>query len=461
MANNINDNDIRDLSKFDSEIFDNISELIESQEKESVLTLFAGLHSADISEIINHLNLEDAIYAFKLLSPEIAGEVITELDDNLRENILAQIEPQKIVDIVDNLDTDDATDIVSELPESIAEVVLGKIDKEYSEDVKELLKYPEDTAGGIMNSDFVFIYDDAVVADAIEEVRKNAEEIDHIYYIYVLDQDNKLAGIVAIKSLLINPLNTKVEKIMERDLIYVTPDVDQEEAARIIEKYDLITLPVVDENRVMLGRITFDDVVDVIHEEASEDLQRVAGLSEDEEFSDSPFKISRNRLPWLLVSLFGELVSAVVLSSFELSIKQIVVASFFIPIVMAMGGSSGTQAAIVMVRSIFESEYWISDSSRRIFKEFRVALINATACGIILLFGSHYFFNTEFAFSLILTSSLFVIMINATMIGAVIPIILKRVGVDPAIATGPFVNTMNDILGLLIYLTLITLFLVR
>ena len=197
-----------------------------------------------------------------------------------------------------------------------------------------------------------------------------------------------------------------------------------------------------------------------MHEEASEDLQRVAGLSEDEEFSDSSFKISRNRLPWLIVGLFGELVSAIVLSSFEASIQQIVVASFFIPIVMAMGGSSGTQAAIVMVSSIGESEYWISDSIRRIFKEFRVALLNATACGIILLFASHFLFSTDFAFSVILTFSLFIIMINATMIGAVIPILLKKVGIDPAIATGPFVTTMNDILGLLIYLTLISVFLV-
>jgi magnesium transporter len=299
------------------------------------------------------------------------------------------------------------------------------------------------------------------VKDAIEEVRKNAEEIDNIYYIYVLSVQNKLVGTVSLKSLLTNTLDTPLPKIMEKDLIYVTPEMDQEEVARVIEKYDLVSIPVVDENMVMLGRITIDDVVDVINEEASEDLQRVAGLSEDEEFSDSSFRISRIRLPWLLIGLAGEMVSAVVLSSFQVSIEKIIIASFFIPIVMAMGGSSGTQAAIVMVRSITESEYWISDSLKRIFKEFRVALLNASACGVILLLVSHYLFHTEIMFSVVLTSALFIIMVNATMIGALVPIIMKRLGADPAIATGPFVTTTNDILGLLIYLSLVSIFLVK
>jgi magnesium transporter len=419
------------------------------------------LHSADIGEIINHLDFDDAVYLFKLLDHDTAGEVITELDENLREKLLAEIDPQQIANIVDKLDTDDATDIVGDLPEEIQEHVLERIDKEYSDDVKELLKYPEDTAGGLMNSDFVYVYETQTVKDAIEEVRKNAEEIDNIYYIYVLSVQNKLVGTVSLKSLLTNTLDTPLPKIMEKDLIYVTPEMDQEEVARVIEKYDLVSIPVVDENMVMLGRITIDDVVDVINEEASEDLQRVAGLSEDEEFSDSSFRISRIRLPWLLIGLAGEMVSAVVLSSFQVSIEKIIIASFFIPIVMAMGGSSGTQAAIVMVRSITESEYWISDSLKRIFKEFRVALLNASACGVILLLVSHYLFHTEIMFSVVLTSALFIIMVNATMIGALVPIIMKRLGADPAIATGPFVTTTNDILGLLIYLSLVSIFLVK
>lgn len=461
MSEELGNKDVRDLSKFDSEIYENISTLIESEANQSLMTLLTDLHSADIGEIINHLDFDEAVYLFKLLDHDTAGEVLTELDENLREKLLAEIDPQHIANIVDKLDTDDATDIVGDLPEEIQEHVLEKIDKEYSDDVKKLLKYPEDTAGGLMNSYFVYVYETQTVKDAIEEVRKNAEEIDNIYYIYVLSVQNKLVGTVSLKSLLTNTLDTPLAKIMEEDLIYVTPEVDQEEVARIIEKYDLVAIPVVDENMVMLGRITIDDIVDVINEEASEDLQRVAGLSEDEEFSDSSFRISRIRLPWLLIGLAGEMVSAVVLSSFQVSIEKIIIASFFIPIVMAMGGSSGTQAAIVMVRSITESEYWISDSLKRIFKEFRVALLNATACGIILLIVSHYLFHTEIMFSVVLTSALFIIMVNATMIGALVPIIMKRLGADPAIATGPFVTTTNDILGLLIYLSLVSIFLVQ
>lgn len=461
MSEELGNKDVRDLSKFDSEIYENISTLIESEANQSLMTLLTDLHSADIGEIINHLDFDEAVYLFKLLDHDTAGEVLTELDENLREKLLAEIDPQHIANIVDKLDTDDATDIVGDLPEEIQEHVLEKIDKEYSDDVKKLLKYPEDTAGGLMNSYFVYVYETQTVKDAIEEVRKNAEEIDNIYYIYVLSVQNKLVGTVSLKSLLTNTLDTPLAKIMEEDLIYVTPEVDQEEVARIIEKYDLVAIPVVDENMVMLGRITIDDIVDVINEEASEDLQRVAGLSEDEEFSDSSFRISRIRLPWLLIGLAGEMVSAVVLSSFQVSIEKIIIASFFIPIVMAMGGSSGTQAAIVMVRSITESEYWISDSLKRIFKEFRVALLNATACGIILLLVSHYLFHTEIMFSVVLTSALFIIMVNATMIGALVPIIMKRLGADPAIATGPFVTTTNDILGLLIYLSLVSIFLVQ
>lgn len=461
MSNSTENKEIRDLSKFDSEIYENISTLIENEADKSLINLLADLHSADIGEIINHLDFDDAVYTFKLLDHEVAGEVLTELDENLREKLLAEIETDHIANIVDQLDTDDATDIVSDLPDQIKEQVLNKIDKEYSEDVKELLKYPEDTAGGIMNSDFVFVYESQLVRDAIEEVRKNAEEIDHIYYIYILKDNHELVGTVSLKSLLINPLDKPISSIMEEDLVYVTPEVDQEEVARLIEKYDIVSIPVVDEKMIMLGRITVDDVVDVIHEEASEDLQRVAGLSEEEEFSDSSFRISRIRLPWLIIALIGQVLSSVVLYSFEASLEKLIIATFFIPIVMAMGGSTGTQAAIVMVKSISESEFWMSHSLSKLLKEFRVALINSAVCGIILLLVSHFFFRNEMQFSLVLTVALFTIMTNATMVGAIIPIGFKKFGIDPAIATGPFVTTMNDILGLVIYLTLVSLFLIQ
>lgn len=448
----------RDVIKVDKELLENVADLIEEQDSGSLLNILLDLHPADIAEIINHLDYDDAEYLFHLLDNDTAAEVIIELDEDLREKILREIDTEKITDIVDELDTDDATDIVSDLPESVAEHVLNNIDVEDSEDVKELLKYPEDTAGGIMSSDFVSVPDNVTIRAAIREVRNHADEFDQIYHIYVLNNRKQLIGLVPLKELLINPLKTPITEVMEEDLIYVTPEMDQEEVATIMEKYDLVAIPVVDENKVMLGRITIDDVVDVIQEEAEEDIQKMAGLTDDEEFSHSTLKVSRIRLPWLLVSLVGELLSAVVLSSYQASLEKVIVASFFIPIVMAMGGSSGQQAAIVMVRSLVTKEYWFAEIVKKLYKEFRVALLNGLISAIILLALTSIFFHTELKFSLLLSLTLLIIMTNATMIGALVPLLLKKCGVDPVVATGPFVSTSNDIIGLLIYFILLSTF---
>ncbi len=449
---------VRDIIQIDDSFIEDIKSLIETKSSESLLNILMDLHPADISEIINHLNDEDALFVFNLFDPETAGEILLELDENIREIILQNTSTDKITDIVDELDTDDATDILSELPEEIAEEVLEGIDKEYSEDVKALLKYPEDSAGGIMNSFYIAIDENATVKDAIAEVRSNADEVDHIYQIYVVKDNGELVGVIPIKALLVNPLDTKVSDILDEDLYYVTANVDQEEVANIMHKYDLLSIPVVDENKIMLGRITIDDIVDVINEEAAEDIQKIAGLSEYEEYSYSAYRVSSIRLPWLLVALFGEMISASVLSSFQATIEQIYIAGIFIPIVMAMGGSSGTQSAIVIVRALATGDVWFGETRKRLFKEFKVAVLNGLACGLILLMATQIFWNNELKFSIILSASLIVIMINATMIGAVVPLILKRLKLDPAVSTGPFVTTANDIVGLIIYFSLITIF---
>jgi len=452
---------LKDLIEEDPKFLDDIKALIEEEAAESVLGILADLHPADIADLINHLDKDEAHYVFNLLDTETASNVILELDENLREKILDETAPEKIANIVDELDTDDATDIVSELSDEVAEQVLGIIEPESSEDVKELLQYEEDTAGGLMNSDFVSVDEEATIANAIDQVRLKAEDIDHIYHIYVLKSNGELAGLFPIKFLLTQPLDTKVSTILSDDLISVTPEMDQEEVAKLMKKYDLPAIPVVDNNGIMLGRITIDDIVDVMGEEAEEDIQKFAGLTDEEEISDSSFRISRIRLPWLFVSLFGELISALVLSSFHASIEQILIASFFIPIVMAMGGSSGTQAAIVMVRRLTEHDLWFKDSSKKIIKEFAVGFFNGLVCASILLIATHILFDAEVQFSMVLSFSLLVIMIFSTVIGATIPIIMKRLGADPAIATGPFVTTMNDIVGLSIYLSIITFFFVN
>jgi len=451
--------EVKDVMQVDNELLDNISDLVKDKSSSALLNIFADIHSADIAEIINHSNTSNAKYLFELLDTETAGEVITEIDENLREKILDEIDTGKISDIIDELETDDATDIVSDLPDDVAEEVLEKMDAEDSEDVKELLKYNEETAGGIMSSDFVAVEDYETIRAAIREVRNNEENFEQIYHIYVLNDEEVLVGIVSLKSLLTNSLRTKITAVMEEDLIYVTPDVDQEEVANLMKKYDLVAIPVVDENKVMLGRITIDDIVDVIQEEADEDLQKMAGLSEEQESSDSIFRISRIRLPWLIVALFIELIGVYLLSNYEYVLEQITFAAFFFPVVMAMGGSSGSQAALVMVQGLSVGNIWLKDSLKQLGKELLVAVLNGLIISSILFLATFLFFNDRY-FLLVLAASLLTIIIFATMLGAIIPLILKRWNIDPAVATGPFVTTMNDILGLIIYMTFITLFII-
>lgn len=344
------------------------------------------------------------------------------------------------------------------MPDQVAEHVLGNINEEDSDDVKELLKYPEDSAGGIMSSDYVYVNENEFVRDAIEEIRKNAEEFEHIYYIYVLSSDEELKGVVEIKSLLINPLHKKISSVMEEDLIYANPEMDQEEVANLIKKYDLVSIPVVDEDKKILGRITIDDIVDVMQEEADEDLQKVAGLSEEQETSDSIFRISRIRLPWLIIALFIEMIGVLVLAQYLDNINELFIAVFFIPVVMAMGGSTGTQASIVMVKGLGEDEIWFKTSVKKLSKEFFVSIMNGLVLGAILFLISTLFFRSHMAEIALITFSLLIIIIFATMIGAVVPIILKKLNIDPAVATGPFVTTLNDVLGLCIYILIITIY---
>ena len=452
---------IRTILQIDNELLENITTLIKNGAERSLLNIFTDLHPADIAEIINHIDLDSARYAFSILDTKTAGEVVTEIDENLREKILKEIDVKTITDIVDELYTDDATDIVSDLPEPVARQVLKNIDKEDSEFVKELLKYPEDSAGGIMTSNYVYVHSNATIKDAIAEVRKNADEFDHIYHIYVLKDNDELLGIVTLKSLLINSLQKKVNSVIQEDLMFVTPEMDQEEVANIMNRYDLVSIAVVDEHRRMLGRITFDDIQDVIQEEASEDMQKIAGLTEEEETSDSIFKVSRIRLPWLVVALIMELLAALVLRGYESYIQEIFVATFFIPVVMAMGGSTGTQAAIVMVRGISAGDVWKQESFSSIGKEFLVAVLNGIVLSSILLSSVLIIFSRDelsLTFALVLTSSLMIIIVMATIVGASIPLVLNKFDVDPAIATGPFVTTSNDILGLFTYLTIVILY---
>lgn len=440
------------------EIVENISYLADARDDAMVRNMIVDLHPADLAEILYHLDEEHRNYIFELLDAETASEVISEMDGVSREDLLGELDEARISEIVDEMDSDDATDLVSELPGDLAQKVLDSIDKEDSEEVKELLSHEEDTAGGIMAKEFVAVHLQSTVDQAIQEIRAKAEEVEDIYYLYVVDQFDKLVGVARLKDLILAKGDTKISAIMDRDVISVTTDVDQEAVANIARRYDLVSIPVIDKFGRLIGRITFDDVADVMEEEASEDIQRMAGITDEEEFREkSIFRISQVRLPWLLVGFSGELVSAYILHHFEASLDQIIVAAFFIPIIMAMGGNAGIQSSTIMVRGIATGEIGLYDIRRRLLREIFVSLLNGFLCGLLLFLVVTFWLKLP-RFGFILASVLMLVILNASFVGAIVPVILRKIKIDPAIATGPFITTSNDVLGLLIYLGLITVF---
>ncbi|UCE06190.1 MAG: magnesium transporter [bacterium] len=440
------------------EIVENISYLAQAKDEAMVRNMIVDLHPADLAEIIHHLSEEDSNYIFGLLDAEVASNVISQMDDISRDQIIDDLDEDRLSEIVDEMDSDDATDLVSDLPDDMAQKILERIDKEDSEEVIELLTHEEDTAGGIMAKEFVAVNLNSTVDQAIQEIRAKAEEVVDVYYVYVIDDNNTLVGIVSLKNLILARSNTKISEVMNRDVVSVDTAMDQEEVANLAKRYDLVAIPVVDDQGCLVGRITFDDVVDVMEEEASEDIQRMAGITNEEEFREtSILRISQVRLPWLLVGFVGQLVCAFVLHYFEASINQIIATAFFIPIIMAMGGNAGIQSSTIMVRGMATGEIGLFDIRKRLFREIFVSILNGIICGV-LLFVVVTFWLKQPRFGLLLASVLVFVILNASFIGAFIPVILKKVNIDPAIATGPFITTSNDVIGLIIYLGLITTF---
>ncbi|OQX95224.1 magnesium transporter [candidate division KSB1 bacterium 4572_119] len=441
------------------EIVENLKYLIDANRKVIIRNIIIDLHPADLAEILHYLNEENSNYIFSLLNAEVASDVIAEMDDISRDKILDDLDEQRISEIVDEMDSDDATDLVSDLPDDMVQKVLDSIDKEDSEEVIELLTHDEDTAGGIMAKEYVAVNKNLTVQQVIDEIRTKSEEVDDLYYIWVVDNEDKLVGIVSLKVLILASPKVKISEIMDPEIVSVKTDMDQEEVANIAKKYDLVSIPVTDDHGKLVGRITFDDVADVMEEEASEDMQRMAGITDEEEFREtSILRISQVRLPWLLVGFVGQLGSAFILSRFEASLSQIIAAAFFIPIIMAMGGNAGIQSSTIMVRGMATGEIDLFEIRKRLFREIAVSLLNGLICGFLLYLVVSVFLK-QASFGLLLGVVLFFIIIMASFMGALIPVILKKINIDPAIATGPFITTSNDVIGLLIYLGLITEFL--
>ena len=431
---------------------------IQEKNQQFLKKLIDEMRPADLADLIEHLDQEERLHIFEFLEPKGAGDVLVEMEAPVQESILGELDNQAISEIVQELDSDDAADLVGDLPAERAQQIIESVEDEVSEELEKLLPYPEDTAGGIMALEFVAVRADATVQEAIETIRENREEVENVYYLFVVDDFNRLVGVVSLKDLVLEPPERKMNEIMNPEVISVDLHKDQEEVYHLVKKYDLVTIPVVDDHNRLIGRITHDDIIDVIEEEADEDISLMAGVIHQEIAEESSIKISRARLPWLIAGLFGGIVAALVINQFESSLEKILALSFFFPVIMAMGGNTGTQAATVAVRGLATGDISLVHIGKRLWMEMKVALLNGVICGILLglIVGVWLY---DYGLGIIVAVSLVLIILNSGFIGAAVPLVLKRLNIDPALATGPFVTTTNDIFSLLIYLGLVTAFL--
>lgn len=430
-----------------------LRKVIGTEDKNKAKELIQNLHAADIAGLYNELNIEEARFLYLLLEGEIASDVLAELEEDDRERFLKVIPGEVIArQFIDNMDSDDAADIIGELSEEKKEDVLLHIhDVERAGDIVDLLSYDENSAGGLMGKELIKVNENWTIMKCLKEMSKQAENVDEVYYVYVVDDNNKLIGTVSLKKMLLVKNITKIKDVANEDVIYVKTDTSGEEVANIMDKYDLVALPVVDSIDRLIGRITIDDVVDFIRDEAEKDYQMASGISEDIEHSDKVLVITRARLPWLLIGLLGGILGALVISHYEGDLKINPQMVFFIPLIAAMGGNVGIQSSAIVVQGLAGRSLDQGSTWTKIVKESLVAIINGAVLGS-LIFVYNYFFTDSFALTLTVSLALMAVILFAAVFGTLIPLVLHRVKIDPALATGPFITTLNDIIGLFLYL---------
>lgn len=436
--------------KLSDEFLAEIKQLIENQKDTTLESLLGEVHYADVAEIINELNADDATYLIKLLDSDKTSDVLTELDEDVRESILGNLSSKEIAEELEELDSDDAADIIAELPDDIVQEVISEIeDKEHAKGIVDLLRYDEDSAGGLMAKELVKVRDTWNVLACVKEMREQAENVTRVHSIYVVDKDDILMGRLSLKDLLTAATTAKIKDIYIPKVDSVNVNEDPEEVAKIMSKYDLEAIPVIDDMGRLVGRITIDDIVDVIREEAEKDYQLAAGILQDVEADDSIWDLTRARLPWLILGLFGGVGAALIMGNFEEMFRQYTVLFLFTPLIAAMAGNVGVQSSAIIVQGLANDDIKGSIGNRLI-KEMLLALLNGIILAAILLLFT-WFWKGDFLTALAISTSLIAVIVVAGFIGTFIPLFLDKRGIDPAIATGPFITTSNDIFGILIY----------
>ena len=432
------------------QLINEIVNLLDSNDENKLRNKFDELHHADVAEILEELHFDQATYIIKLLDSEETSDILIELDDDYREKILKNLSTKEIAEEVEELDTDDATDIIAELPEHRQKKVISKIeDKDHKADIKELLKYDDDSAGGLMAKELIKVNENWSVTRCVKEMRLQASEVTRVHSVYVVDNNDILLGRLSLKDLLVANPKSNIKSIYISNVDFANVNDSGEHVSSIMQKYDLGAIPVVDDKKMLLGRITIDDIVDLIKEEAEKDYQLAAGITQDVDVDDSIYKLSWARLPWLFLGLLGGIGAAAVMGGFEEVLLQYKILFYFTPLIAAMAGNVGVQSSAIIVQGLANND--VKDSiNNRLFKETLLSILN----GIILaafLFVFIYLWRNEIDVALAISLSLVVVIILAGIVGTFIPLFLNKRGIDPAIATGPFITTGNDIFGILIY----------
>ncbi|WP_321533086.1 magnesium transporter [uncultured Desulfuromonas sp.] len=439
-------------------LLETVRKLIRRGAHPNLNNLLKKTHPADIAHLFRYLDLKEQRVLFHLVEDvDTAAEVLSEIEHSVSAQLLEQIEKETIVHVLQHMPYDDAVDIIQNMPEELAEEVLDSMQDDCSDEIEQLMQYQEDTAGGIMSTEIFSLREDITARQAIEALQE-AEDVEMVFYLYVTDMYNHLVGVLSLRQLLMVPPNRCLRDIVSPDVISVRADTDQEEVAQLVAKYNILAIPVVDDHNKLLGIITVDDVIDVMRQEATEDIYKMAGASEEElMYGYKSFKIARLRLPWLLVNLLGGVVTGYLMWWFQLTLKEVIALISFIPVITGMGGNVGGQSATIVVRGFATGRIDFTTLRQVFFKELRVGLIMGLVCGMVVG-GIAIVWHHNPYLGLVVGSAMTIAMTVAATMGVLAPAFFKRIGIDPAIASTPFVQTSNDITGILIYFGLATLF---
>jgi magnesium transporter len=437
--------------ELNSEYLEQLKTAIVEKNDTVISAQLSELYPVDIALILNQLEVEDANFIYDLLEEEQAADVLLEMEEEKREALLATFSTKEIAEQLDNMDSDDAADVINELPEEIQEEVLSQIeDIEQASDIADLMSYEEGTAGSLMAKELVSVYAHETVSACIDEIRRQTESVDVLYAVYVVDDNEKLIGMLSLKKLIVSHPLAKIEEIYDGDVISVKTSTSSEDVAELIRKYDLVVLPVIDQLGRLVGRITVDDVVDVMREEAEKDIQLMSGITDDVDSNDSLWRLSRARIPWLLVGMCGGIVGSRIIGSYEDQIQIRPEMAFFIPLIGATGGNVGVQSSAIIVQGLANNTLIADKIAPKLLKELGVGLINGLICSILIL-GYNLLISESWALAGTVSVALLTVILCASFLGTFVPLMMNRFKINPALATGPFVTTLNDIIGISIY----------